>query len=243
MARAQGRLHLPAQPEHNPGQAGAAHAQPRRPPPLRGAAGLRHPSRAGPTWLTDSAPPKGCSQVTPRPRLPFLICRRKCLTDKVTVKITEGNSDKRLAQAHRCSECSSLPLWEAGLGGPGRRVNVPQPGPPPTTAALATGPSVGGLLAQGPVLTLWPTVAWSVPLLRALPPGCPPEAGGEPDTYLGSPRLGRLAGPGHSKGALSSTGLPGRQAASWTLCGLVTGRQERVGRSGEARVEKVMGRT
>lgn len=42
---------------------------------------------------------------------------------------------------------------------------------------------------------------------------------------MGRPWLGRLAGPGHSKGALGSAGLPGRQAASWTLCGLVTGHQ------------------
>lgn len=52
---------------------------------------------------------------------------------------------------------------------------------------------------------------------------------------MGRPRLGRLAGPGHSKGALGSAGLPGRQAASWTLCGLVTGqRGERGGRAGAA---------
>lgn len=45
-------------------------------------------------------------------------------------------------------------------------------------------------------------------------------------TYLGRTWLGCLAGPGHGKGALGSTGLPGRQAASWTLCGLVTATRE-----------------
>lgn len=33
---------------------------------------------------------------------------------------------------------------------------------------------------------------------------------GQVGTYLGRPQLSHLAGPGHSKGALSSTGLPGR---------------------------------
>lgn len=49
------------------------------------------------------------------------------------------------------------------------------------------------------------------------------EQGG---TYLDRPWLGRLAGPGHSKGTLSRTGLPGRQDASLTLCGLVTSHQD-----------------
>lgn len=57
------------------------------------------------------------------------------------------------------------------------------------------------------------------------------EQGG---TYLGRPWLGRLAGPGHSKGALSRTGLPGRQDASLSLCGLVTS-QPRWGRGEKAR--------
>lgn len=48
----------------------------------------------------------------------------------------------------------------------------------------------------------------------------------EGSTYLGRPWLGCLAGPGHSKAALSRTGLPGRQDASLTLCGLVTGHQD-----------------
>lgn len=55
-------------------------------------------------------------------------------------------------------------------------------------------------------------------------------------TYLGRPQLGRLAGPGHSKGALGSTGLPGRQAARWTLCGLVMGRGEQGGGGGGEKV-------
>lgn len=38
--------------------------------------------------------------------------------------------------------------------------------------------------------------------------------------------LGHLAGPGHSKGTLSRTGLPGRQDASLTLCGLVISHQD-----------------
>ena len=46
---------------------------------------------------------------------------------------------------------------------------------------------------------------------------------------MGGPWLGCLAGPGHSKAALSRTGLPGRQDASLTLCGLVTGHQDGVG--------------
>lgn len=54
-------------------------------------------------------------------------------------------------------------------------------------------------------------------------------------TYLGRPRLGCLAGPGHSKGAFSSAGLPRRQAAGWSLCGLGTGQQDSGYRGGPGR--------
>lgn len=86
--------------------------------------------------------------------------------------------------------------------------------------------------AQGltsPSVPRWPCPSWAPSsrlFLHATTP--PPGAGGREGwggTYLGRPWLGRLAGPGHSKGALGSAGLPGRQAASWTLCGLVTGHQ------------------
>lgn len=59
-----------------------------------------------------------------------------------------------------------------------------------------------------------------------------PQRGEQGDTYLGRPWLGRLAGPGHSKGALSRTGLPGRQDASLTLCGLVPSGQDGEEREG-----------
>lgn len=116
-------------------------------------------------------------------------------------------------------------------------------------AALVTSPCWGSL-AQDTVLTLTSMVAWSLlqPFLGALLPCCSPRDWGqarqglEVGTYLGRPRLGRLAGPGHSKGALSSAGLPGRQAAGWTLCGLVTGHEERTGRGWGGRDGRTMGR-
>lgn len=116
-------------------------------------------------------------------------------------------------------------------------------------AALVTSPCWGSL-AQDTVLTLTSMVAWSLlqPFLGALLPCCSPRDWGqarqglEVGTYLGRPRLGRLAGPGHSKGALGSAGLPRRQAAGWTLCGLVTGHEERTGRGWGGRDGRTMGR-
>lgn len=52
---------------------------------------------------------------------------------------------------------------------------------------------------------------------------------------MGRPRLSCLAGPGHSKGAFSSAGLPRRQAAGWSLCGLGTGQQDSGQRGGPGR--------
>lgn len=122
------------------------------------------------------------------------------------------------------SHCGKPKLGDWGRGAEVRGADL-------TAAALSTSdmsyPGASWLMAlDWPSGPQWPcpscvTSSWSS--FHATSPDTRDRLAG---TYLGRTRLGRLAGPGHSKGALGSTGLPGRQVASWILCGLVTATRE-----------------